>query len=191
MPSSLFLGLPARTRIQRIQSQHSQGQQRKYLANANVHHSSNSKLNHKLFLYVKKPEQLHTAAPTPRPPCYGRRCVPFESHCKEPPLNLPNECAYETHYFQNQHSSSACLHYNAQVTPAGVVQWTERGSIPSQGTHLGCEPGPQLGVCERQPIYVFLTHRCLSPSLSSLPSPSLKINKYKWPKSYNQNQEVF
>ena len=42
---------------------------------------------------------------------------------------------------------------------AGVAQWTEHqpvnqmvtGSIPSQGTRLGCGPGPQLGACERQP----------------------------------------
>ena len=42
---------------------------------------------------------------------------------------------------------------------AGVAQWIEcgpenqrvAGSIPSQGTCLGCGPGPQLGTCERQP----------------------------------------
>ena len=42
---------------------------------------------------------------------------------------------------------------------AGVAQWTEcwtsnqrvAGSIPSQGTCLSCRPGPQYGVCERQP----------------------------------------
>ena len=42
---------------------------------------------------------------------------------------------------------------------AGVAQWTERepanrmvtGSVPSQVTRLGCEPGPQWGMCERQP----------------------------------------
>ena len=42
---------------------------------------------------------------------------------------------------------------------AGVAQWVERwhvnqrvaGSIPSQGTCLGCGPGPQLGACEMQP----------------------------------------
>ena len=49
---------------------------------------------------------------------------------------------------------------------AGAAQWIERGpanqsvtgSIPSQGTSLGCRPGPQLGVCERQRIYVSLPH---------------------------------
>ena len=42
---------------------------------------------------------------------------------------------------------------------AGVAQWIEcwpanqsvSGSIPSQGTLLGCRPGPQQGVCKRQP----------------------------------------
>ena len=44
------------------------------------------------------------------------------------------------------------------VTLAGVAEWTEcrptnqsvTGLIPSQGTCLGCRPGPQLRVCERQ-----------------------------------------
>ena len=42
-------------------------------------------------------------------------------------------------------------------------------SIPSQGTCLGCGPGPQLGVCERQLIDVSLPF--FLP-----PFPSLKIN---------------
>ena len=41
----------------------------------------------------------------------------------------------------------------------GVGQWSEcrpvnqrvAGSIPSQGSCLGCGPGPQLRACERQP----------------------------------------
>ena len=49
---------------------------------------------------------------------------------------------------------------------AGVAQWIEcwpanqkvAGWIPSQGTCLGCRPGPQLGACERQPIEVSLAH---------------------------------
>ena len=56
--------------------------------------------------------------------------------------------------------------------PGGVAQWIERqpvngkvtGSIPSQDTCLGCGSGPQLGVCERQPVNVSLP---LSPSLPS------------------------
>ena len=43
---------------------------------------------------------------------------------------------------------------------ASVAQWIERqpvnqklaGSIPCQGTCLGCGPGPWLGVSRRQPI---------------------------------------
>ena len=56
---------------------------------------------------------------------------------------------------------------------ASVAQWSEcwpvnqkvAGSIPSQGTCLGCRLGPQLGLCERQPID--LSH--VDVSLSSLP----------------------
>ena len=41
---------------------------------------------------------------------------------------------------------------------AGVAQWFEQltanqrvaGSIPSRSTGLGCRPGPQPGVCEKQ-----------------------------------------
>ena len=59
---------------------------------------------------------------------------------------------------------------------AGVAQRTEcrpadqkmTGSIPSQGTCLGCEPGPQL-VCERQLIDVSFTHQCFSLPLSPYP----------------------
>ena len=63
-------------------------------------------------------------------------------------------------------------------TLAGVAQWLEcwpagqgvAGLIPSQGTCLGCRPGPQLGAFERQPIDASLP---LSPSFPL----SLKINK--------------
>ena len=66
---------------------------------------------------------------------------------------------------------------------AGVTQWIEcwprnqkvDGLIPCQGTCLDYGPGSQLGVCERQPIDISLTHQyfSLSPSLPL----SLKINK--------------
>ena len=44
------------------------------------------------------------------------------------------------------------------IALATVAQWIEcrplnqevAGSIPSQGTCLGCRPGPQLGPCERR-----------------------------------------
>ena len=65
------------------------------------------------------------------------------------------------------------------VALAGLAQWIEHrpmnqrvtGSIPSQGTLLGCGPGPQWGACERQP------HIDVSLPVFLLPFPSLKINK--------------
>ena len=53
---------------------------------------------------------------------------------------------------------------------AGVAQWTKRrpvnrkvaGSIPNQGTCLGCGPGPCLGAGERQPTGVFLAYQRFS-----------------------------
>ena len=74
------------------------------------------------------------------------------------------------------------LEFKKQLTAlAGVAQWIVcppvnqkvAGSIPSQGTCLGCGPGPQKRVCERQPhIDVSLS---LSPSLPL--SIKNKINK--------------
>ena len=46
-----------------------------------------------------------------------------------------------------------------------------KGLIPSQGTRLGCRPGPQEGALKRQP-HIDVPH----PSFL-LPFPSLKINK--------------
>ena len=76
------------------------------------------------------------------------------------------------------------LFKNIVLVLAGVAQWIERqpvnqkvtSLIPSQGTGLGCGPGPWLRVGDRQPIDVSLSHQCFSLSFS-LPSPSLKINK--------------
>ena len=56
---------------------------------------------------------------------------------------------------------------------AGVAQWIERrpanprftGGIPSQGTCLGCRPGPQQGASEKQPH--------IDVSLTLFPFPSL------------------
>ena len=58
---------------------------------------------------------------------------------------------------------------------AGVAQWIEcqpanqrvMGSIPSQGTCLGCGPGLQLGACKMQP------HTDVSLLLFLPPFPSL------------------
>ena len=64
-----------------------------------------------------------------------------------------------------------------------MTQWIEcrpanqrvAGLIPSQSTCLGCGPGPQLGVCERQPhidVSLFL------PPLPSLKSKIMFFKKY-------------
>ena len=62
-----------------------------------------------------------------------------------------------------------------------MAQWIEcrpvkqrvAGSIPSQGTCLGCGPGPQYGASESQP------HIDVSLPLFLPPFPSLKVNKLK------------
>ena len=57
------------------------------------------------------------------------------------------------------------------------------GSIPSQGTCLGCRPGTQLGVCKRQPISVslplFLPPFPLSKNKYNL-KQLFKEKKYSW-----------
>ena len=63
-----------------------------------------------------------------------------------------------------------------EIALAGVSQWTKHwpvnqrvtGSIPSQGTCLGCGPVPQQGACERQP------HIDASLPVFLLPSPLSK-----------------
>ena len=69
---------------------------------------------------------------------------------------------------------------------AGVAQWIERcpadwkgaGLITGQGTGLGFGLGPQLGLCEKQPISVSLAHRCF-PLYFSLPFHLPKKKKKK------------
>ena len=64
---------------------------------------------------------------------------------------------------------------NENTALAGVAQWIEcgpvnqkvAGSLPDQGTGLGCRPGPQWGTHERQP------HIDVSLFLFLLPLPSL------------------
>ena len=65
-------------------------------------------------------------------------------------------------------------------TKSGLAQWIEywpvnrkvAGLIPRQGTCLGCRPGPQLGVCKRQPV-------SLSQSLPLFLPPFLSQKKKK------------
>ena len=57
------------------------------------------------------------------------------------------------------------------------------GSIPSQGTYLGCRFNPQLGAYKRQPIDVFLTHWCFSLS------PLLPLSKSNEKMSSGDNKK--
>ena len=73
------------------------------------------------------------------------------------------------------------LSENKQGALAGVAQWTEgrpvkqraMGSIPSQGTCLGCRPGFLVKGVQEATI-----HWCFSPSVSLSLFVCLKINKY-------------
>ena len=64
------------------------------------------------------------------------------------------------------------------ITLTGVAQWSKHqpvnqrvaGLIPSQVTCLGCRPGPQLRVYEKQP---YLSHIDISLPLFLPPFPSL------------------
>ena len=46
----------------------------------------------------------------------------------------------------------------AQWDGCHIVNQKVASSITIQGTSLSCGPGPQLGVCERQPVDVSLAH---------------------------------
>ena len=67
----------------------------------------------------------------------------------------------------------------------GVAQWIEcqsvnqkiTGSVPSQGTCLGCGSGTRMRTREGQPINVSLKHQYFILSLSPTLSFSLEINK--------------
>ena len=52
----------------------------------------------------------------------------------------------------------------AQLVGFHPVKRKVTGSIPIQGTYLGCRFGPSQGTYERQLIDVYLSHRCFSPS---------------------------
>ena len=72
---------------------------------------------------------------------------------RSPKQALPTRLYLETDQVKKQMSKKG------KEALAGVAQWTEHQPekqrvaclIPSQGTYLGGGPGPQLGVCERQP----------------------------------------
>ena len=59
----------------------------------------------------------------------------------------------------DSHRIAVWIKEECKVALAGIAQWIEcrlanqsiNGSIPSQGTCLGCGPGPQQGMCKRHP----------------------------------------
>ena len=72
----------------------------------------------------------------------------------------------------------------AQLVECSPRNQKVAGSIPCQGTCLGCGPGPWLGACERQPINVSLS---MFLSLSfSLPAP---LSKNKWNEILKKKKE--
>ena len=96
---------------------------------------------------------------------------------------LPRHCACCVRWVVNLgwslHTLYTCLAVagEAQWIECWPANWRLASLIPSHGTCLGFRPGPQLGVCERQPIDVPLTHQGFSPSLSPSLPLCLKINK--------------
>ena len=70
--------------------------------------------------------------------------------------------------------------FSAGLRTKGVLIW-----FPC----LGCGPGTQLGVCEKQPTNVSLSHQRFSPSLSPALPLSLKRNKQtnkEWKGAYRE-----
>ena len=61
------------------------------------------------------------------------------------------------------------------------------GSIPSQGTCLGCGPGPLQGVCQRQP-YIDVSFLLFLPPF--LLNKIFKINKYDL-NLYHSNYKLY
>ncbi|KAF6120073.1 hypothetical protein HJG60_010399 [Phyllostomus discolor] len=78
----------------------------------------------------------------------------------------PHECSQYLYFNENNHRIyslvATFIYFSYQNTVAGGGQWIEcrpakqrvAGLIPSQGTGLGCGPGPQWGACVGKPHIV-------------------------------------
>ena len=88
-----------------------------------------------------------------------RTYIAYELRCKtcHQNINKLSSIIYKKNYIPKPRLGE--FSKRNQCALAGVAQWTEHrpvnpraaGSIPSQGTCLGCGPGLQWGVRERQP----------------------------------------
>ena len=134
--------------------------------------------------FTDEPQRCREAKqPSSRP-----HAAPLEPVHSEWPVFSSNEChvwaqtvrgTFESKSdFKTQtHSKLAGSIKKGNVALAGVAQWTgcqpadqkATGLIPSQGTRLGCKPGPWLGVWERQLIDLSLSHWSFPPSLPPFP----------------------
>ena len=82
-------------------------------------------------------------------------------------MELESEIVGESHKMTRTKKVSWTVTGVAQLVGRHPAKQKVAGSVPSQGTGLDCGFGPQVGAYEKQLIHVSLSHRCLSPSLSS------------------------
>ena len=121
------------------------------------------------------------------PPCQTCCTVFFvsvtglsQSSCSASHLTVILVSYFFSNPTSNPSTNSFFFFFKIYPALAGVAQWigcrpvnqTVAGSIPSQGTCLGCRPCPQEGAHERQP-HIGVSLPVFSPSLPI----SLKINK--------------
>ena len=99
---------------------------------------------------------------------------------------LTKAAEYACTFFSSAHRTFLKIDHTlaavAQLIGHCPAKWRVTGSIPSQGTCLGCEFGPQSGCVQEQLISVSLSHWCFSPSLS--PSLPLFLNQFKKGRSH-------
>ena len=104
--------------------------------------------------------------------CNLGMCPGWESNLQ--PFSVENDALTEPPgqgYFFILKIGVSCPGWRGSVVEHGPANQMVASSVPSQGTCLGWRPGPQWGVCERQP------HIDVSLHLFLPPFTSLKINE--------------